>query len=516
MNNPNILDHTTIKRATDITCEVCIIGSGAGGATLAAQLCAQGIDVVMIEAGSNRYAKHFSMNEAQAFNTLYQEGGLRATKDLGISILQGATLGGSTTINWTTCFRTPDRILDIWQKTYGLHDLSSENMAPHFAAIEQHLNIHPWSEEAANGNNKVIAKGAKALDWEYSVLRRNVKGCANSGYCGMGCPIDAKQGMLVTTIPQALEAGMRLLCDTRAIRIETSTTRAERLRAEVINPETKRSTGIPVNIKAKVFVSSCGAINGPALFLRSGLDDKKLVGKRTFLHPVVGLAAQFTAPINGFYGAPQSLSSHQFIDRGADKVGYFIEVAPTHPILSSTAASSFGPSQQNFMKNLAHLSFLIAIHADGIHPQDQGGHVTLSNSGNPVVHYSPSAPLKEAFAHAHLSLAQLGLAAGADVCHTLHTRGLQIHSKDDLHQLSNREYGALKHGIFSAHQMGGLPMGSNPDQSVVNPQHRHHDITNLFVVDGSVFPTALGVNPSQTIYSLALRAVSFVIDAVRT
>ena len=107
----------------------------------------------------------------------------------------------------------------------------------YFASVEQQLNINPWSEEAANANNKVIAKGAKALGWEYAVLRRNVKGCANSGYCGMGCPIDAKQGMLVTTIPQALESGMRLLCDTRAIRIETSTTRAERLLAEVINPE---------------------------------------------------------------------------------------------------------------------------------------------------------------------------------------------------------------------------------------------------------------------------------------
>ena len=510
MKHPNIFDYTNLTRPQDFSCEVCIIGSGAGGATLAAQLCAQGIDVIMVEAGSNRYAKHFNMNEAQAFNTLYQEGGLRSTEDIGISILQGETLGGSTTINWTTCFRTPDRILDIWQKKYGLRDLSPENMAPYFAAVEQRLNIQSWSEEAANANNKVIAKGAKALGWEYGVLRRNVKGCANSGYCGMGCPIDAKQGMLVTTIPQALEAGMRLLCNTKALRVETSTTRAERLRAEVFNPETKQSTGIPINIKAKVFVSSCGAINGPALFLRSGLDDKQLVGKRTFLHPVIGVAAQFDSQINGFYGAPQSLSSHQFIDRGSDRVGYFIEVAPTHPVLSSTAASSFGSSQQNFMKNLAHLSFLIAIHADGIHPQDNGGSVSLSSAGHPVVHYSTSEPLKEAFAHAHSSLAELGLAAGASVCHTLHTQGLQIRSRDDLSLLSRKKYGSLEHGIFSAHQMGGLPMGSDPNKSVVNPQHQHHNIKNLFVVDGSVFPTALGVNPSQTIYSLALRAAPFV------
>ena len=104
------------------------------------------------------------MNEAEAFSTLYQEGGLRSTEDLGITILQGATLGGSTTINWTTCFRTPDRILQLWQQKYGLRELTPEKMAPYFAAVENQLNINPWSEDAANANNKVIAKGAKELN----------------------------------------------------------------------------------------------------------------------------------------------------------------------------------------------------------------------------------------------------------------------------------------------------------------------------------------------------------------
>jgi choline dehydrogenase-like flavoprotein len=186
MNHPNILDHTQLTRDQDISCEVCIVGSGAGGAMLAAQLTQKGFDVVMLEAGSNRYAKHFNMNEAEAFNTLYQEGGLRSTDDIGISILQGATLGGSTTINWTTCFRTPERILQIWNDRYGLHELTPEKMDPYFSAVEKRLNINPWPEAAANANNKVIAQGAKALGWEHSVLRRNVKGCVNSGYCGMG------------------------------------------------------------------------------------------------------------------------------------------------------------------------------------------------------------------------------------------------------------------------------------------------------------------------------------------
>ena len=513
MNHPNIFDYTHLTRNQDVSCDVCIIGSGAGGGMLGAQLAQQGLDVVMLEAGSNRYAKHFTMNEADAFAHLYQEGGLRSTEDVGIAIMQGDTLGGSTTINWTTCFRTPDRILHIWQEKYGLRDFSPEKMRPYFETVEQRLHIHPWSEEIANANNKVIATGAKKLDWEYAVLRRNVKGCANSGYCGMGCPIDAKQGMLVTTIPDALQAGMRIFCNTKAMQLETSTTRAERIRAEVINPQTKKSTGVGINIKAKVFISACGAINGPALFLRSGLNDKNIVGKRTFVHPVVGVAAKFSEKINGFYGAPQSLSSHQFIDRGADKVGYFIEVAPTHPILSSTAASSFGMEQQEFMRSLPNLSFLIAIHADGIHPEDPGGSISISGLGNPILSYPISEKMKEAFAHAHTSLVRLGLAAGASSCHTLHVHGSPITSEAELGRLAQLQYGALEHGIFSAHQMGGLPMGSDPNISVVNPHMQHHEINNLFVVDGSVFPTALGVNPSETIYALALTAAPHIIEA---
>ena len=118
--------------------------------------------------------------------------------------------------------------------------------------------------------------------------------------------------------------------------------------------------------------------------------------------------------------------------------------------------------------------------------------------------------MKEAFEHAHKSLARLGLAAGASVCHTLHIKGLQIKSDNDIEKLTNQAYGSLEHGIFSAHQMGGLPMGKDPNNSIVNPHMQHHNIKNLFVVDGSTFPTALGVNPSETIYALALRAVPFI------
>ena len=511
-----IYSHRELTESQTIDCDVCIIGSGAGGGMLAEGLAQAGFDVVMLEAGEHRTQKDFNMDEGVAFARLYQEGGLRATDDLSITILQGECVGGTTTINWTTCFRTPDPILTQWQHRYGLTDLTNENLTPHFEAVEKRLNISEWPKALANANNQIIFRGCEALGWESTALKRNVKGCANSGYCSMGCPVNAKQGMLVTTIPAAVEAGMRLYTNTRADVLVQKNNRIDSISASVWNPDTRRKTGVTMTIRPKITVSACGAINGPALFLRSGINDNNRVGLRTFIHPVVAMGAVFDEPIHGFYGAPQSASTHHFFDRGPTEIGYFIEAAPTHPMLAATAASRFGISAQDFMAKLSHMGFLIAIHDDGIIDGDEGGQVSLRSDGRVSIDYPIRPALARAFQHAHHSLGELALASGAKKVQSLHLDPVSIHQKSDLALLDRKKYGALEHGIFTAHQMGGLAMGSDPKWSVVNPEHRHHRIKNLYVVDGSVFPTSVGVNPSQTIYTLAHRARSIITDALRS
>ena len=492
----------------DISCDVCIIGSGAGGATLAAGLVEQGLDVIMLEAGEYDTQKDFDMNESKAFQRRYQEKGLRATEDLSISVMQGKGVGGSTTVNWTSCFRTPKRILDIWRERHGVDTLSEEILAPHFEAVEKRLSIQTWSPELINANNRTIWNGAKKLGWEVEPLRRNVLGCLNSGYCGMGCPANAKQGMLLTYIPDALKKGMRLYVNTKADKLVEKNGKITHIEVSV------SGTNKTFKISPKLCISSCGAINGPALFLRSGINDNGLVGTRTFLHPVTGIAAIFPEAINGWYGAPQSVSSHQFIDRGPDKIGFFLEHAPTHPVLSATASSGFGISQQLFVQNLYRASFLLALHVDGILDSDQGGRVTVASNGRVKINYPISDEMKEAFKESMKRMVEVSLAAGAEDTLTLHSNPVHVARMNEIHKLEEAEYGALRHGLFSAHQMGGLTMGADPATSIVNANLRHHRITNLFVVDGSVFPTALGVNPSQSIYGLAHWARDSISQAV--
>lgn len=505
---------TDIKRDETVSCDVCIVGSGAGGAVLAAGLVEQGHKVVMLEEGGYYDQDNFKLNEGDAYFNLYQDRGTRATADLAITVLQGRSVGGSTTINWTTCFRTPPRIMSHWEEHFGIKDINAETLAPHFDEVEKRLGIQEWPLERVNENNKVLVDGCKKLGWEVSPLRRNVRGCANSGYCGMGCPIGAKQAMHRTYIQDALDLGLTVYSDVRAENFEWEGRRVKTLRGRVLDRETSKPTGPQLTVKAKVFVSSCGAINGPALFLRSKLTGNGHVGRRTMLHPVVAVTGLHEQEILPFYGAPQSAGSHQFIDRGADKVGFFLESAPLHPALASLGFTGFGDLQGEYLEQLAHTGVLLALSVDGLLPNDEGGTVSLRDDGRIRFDYPVGDHLKESFRAAHKVMTQINFAAGAKQVASAHVEPIIMSSKSDISRLQKAEYGAFKHGIFSAHQMGGCAMGADPSKSVVDDQLKFHTMDNLYVVDGSVLPTALGVNPSQTIYGLAHRARKLIGEAV--
>jgi choline dehydrogenase-like flavoprotein len=487
---------------TSIEVDFVVVGSGAGGSTVAAVLAASGAKVAVLEEGGHYTRRDFNMQEGWAYPALYQEHGNRATDDLAIVVLQGRSVGGGTTVNWTSSFRTPESTLALWARRHGVRDLDAATLAPHFEAVEKRLHIGPGNPDEVNANNRKLRDGAAKLGWSPQLIQRSVQGCARLGYCGMGCPLDAKQSARITFLADAVAAGANVYADCRATLIEADRGRARGVVAEVLDRETGQARGRLVAYAKQGVVLAGGAVNTPALLLRARIGTESgLVGRRTFLHPTVPVVAFYDQPVEAYYGAPQSVAVRQFADRG-DRIGYFLETAPVHPMLAALAFPGFGDSHRRMMERLPAAQATIALLIDG-HHDDAGGEVRVNTDGRVSLRYPLPDALREAAVSAMTAMARLQLAAGAREVWTLHETPVVVRREADLPRIADAPFGPNRLTLFSAHQMGGAPMGEDPGRSVVDSRGRHHQIENLWVADGSVFPTSLGVNPQLSIYAVA-------------
>jgi choline dehydrogenase-like flavoprotein len=500
--NPRVIDGSRATSDIELSVDVCIIGSGAGGAVAAAVLAAAGRDVAIVEEGGYFTAKDFTMHEADTVPKLYQEAMQRATSDNAISILQGRAVGGTTVVNWTTSFRTPEDVVAHWADRHQVHGFKYEELVPHYEKIEDRLAIHKVEEAAMNPNNRKLFEGCKAMGWQVDTLRRNVHQCMQTGYCGQGCPVNAKRSMLVTLIPDAIDTGARLVYRCRIDRLEASGGEITMAHGTLLDADGVLPTGRTAKIRAKRFVLAGGAINSPAVLLRSGLNENGRVGLRTFLHPAAATLGIYEERIEAFYGAPQSAASHHFAHREG-KVGMFLEAAPAYPGVAASATPGFGDAHRHAMETFDRTATHIAIAIDGFQDDVAGGTVKLRPSGAPLIEYPITPALWEAFRFAHARLAELQFASGAHQVWTLHDPPLVLTSPKDLDRLDAMPWEPGSVALWTAHQMGGCAMGDDATRAVVRSEDlRHHTLRNLYVMDGSIFPTSLGVNPQESIYGL--------------
>ncbi|CAI3791032.1 GMC family oxidoreductase [Rheinheimera sp. MM224] len=496
------LDASTLTADKQFEADVVIVGSGAGGAMAAEQLSLAGFKVILLEMGALYEGKDFKQQERWAYPHLYQDGAGRKTLDQSIGILQGRAVGGSTTVNWTTSIRTPEKTLDYWRAEFGT-DFTPDNLAPYFQQAEQRLNIHPWPVPP-NANNDKLRQGCEALGWQYTVINRNVSGCANLGYCGMGCPINAKQSMLVSTIPSAMQAGAMLISRVSARELAWQGGQVQSLVAVPVDPHFQPDFNIKLSFKAKHYIVAAGAIGSPALLLRSKVPNPSgRLGKHTYLHPSAISGALFEDTIAGHSGAPQSIYSDHFVWPSNGQIGFKLEVPPLHPVLMATKLTGVAQSHAALMQQFNQLQVVIALLRDGFHPDSQGGTVLLSDHGEPVVDYPISDYLWQGIQDAYLAMAELQFAAGAKSVLPIHQDAQLYSSWGQAHEaikaLPLQKYRAT---LASAHVMGGCNMSADPAKGVVNQQGRHHQLENLSVFDGSVLPSSLGANPQLTIYAL--------------
>jgi choline dehydrogenase-like flavoprotein len=496
---------------SSLSCDVAIVGSGAGAGITAELLCQAGLDVVLIEEGPLKSSADFHQRESEAYPQLYQESAGRKTVDKAINILQGRCVGGSTTVNWTSSFRTPPATLRHWEQQFGLGELTAEALAPWFQQAEQRLNIAAWLT-APNENNDLLRRGAAKLGIQAAAIRRNVKDCWNLGSCGMGCPTNAKQSMLVTTLPTALDKGARLLVETRAQTFELAGERIVALQCVPVLANGSVAGPTTIRIVAKHFVVSGGAINSPALLMRSKLPDPNgFLGTRTFLHPVVISAAVFEQSVDGWTGAPQTIYSDHFLDTQPidGPIGYKLEAPPMHPVIMASTLAGYGQRQADALKAFPNTHSLLALMRDGFNEQSRGGRVRLRSDGAPELDYPLNDFVMDGARRAFLSMAEIQFAAGAHEVTPVHELAASYTSwaqaRDAINSLPMKP---LLTRVVSAHVMGGCGMAADDKRGVVRPDGLHWQVTNLSVHDGSLFPTSIGANPQLSIYGLVNKLAS--------
>jgi choline dehydrogenase-like flavoprotein len=504
----DITDASQLTSSLELEADVVIVGTGAGGGTAAETLSKAGLSVVLLEAGPLKTSSEFDMQERAAYRDLYQEGTGRGTKDGGMVILQGRSVGGSTTVNWTTSFRTPPETLKFWAEHMGVSGCSVEEMAPYFEHMEERLNIHEWPQ-APNNNNAMLQRAAKKLGYPWATIRRNVRGCLNLGYCGLGCPVDAKQSMLVTTIPGALDNKAKLVHRARVVRVLRDGDVVTGVEAEALTSDVRGATGQRITVRATRTILAGGAINTPAILLRSDVPDPhERIGKRTFLHPTTLSMAIYDELIDPYYGAPQSIYSDHFQWQNVHTgpVGFKLEAPPLQPAFAAGFYAAAGEQITQSMDKLNHTQCMIALMRDGFHEESQGGAVEINDKGQPILDYPINGYLLEGVRRAFNIMLEMQFATGAKSARPAHKQAKHYMSWNEAKAaVAELDVAAHKSTIGSAHVMGGCPMGNDPKKSVTNVDGKFHHLDNLYIMDGSLFPTSIGANPQLSIYGLAYK-----------
>ncbi|MFQ5458157.1 MAG: GMC family oxidoreductase [Myxococcota bacterium] len=486
------------------TADVCVIGTGAGGATVAYELASAGKSVVMLEAGGYYKAPDFNQRELDMNALLYVDGAGQTPKDGSITVLQGRCVGGSTTVNALVCFRTPDFVLEDWAANYGIQGCSPADMAPHFARAERILSVTENTEVEINNNSRVFRKGCREMGIAVAPFKRNVIACQLSGFCLQGCSYDAKQASLITYVPRALEAGATLYSDTEAVDILQAGGRAAGVRAVTRDRVTGKQLA-EITVKSRVVVLAAGAIASPLLLLRNGIGNSSgQVGKNLALHPNTFVLGRFEEEIYPYRGALMGCYSDEWIH--PDKGGILIEAGFGSPGGMSILVPGFGAPSRAVMRNLKHLAgWFPLVHDRGV------GEVALDKDGGRVISYAMRKEEGERLRFGLAKCSEIAFAAGAREVHTAFTRPLTLTSTKEIAQIERMPTGPNDTALVSYHPQGTCRMGPESGSAVVGLDGQVHDLQGLFIADASVFPTSVSVNTQIPTYGMATKIATGII-----
>jgi choline dehydrogenase-like flavoprotein len=503
----SVVDGETLTRDIDEEFDFVVIGSGAAGAVAAYTLTQAGFAVAILEEGAWVKTRQFGENVYEAFKTMFRDAGTQVLEGHSyMPLIQGRCVGGSTVVNSAIAWRTPEDVIDEWAGKYGLGDtLSAAALEPHFAALEHDLNVHAVDDDALGENNRKFIDQASKEGIAPQRMRRYDRGCKGSGRCMTGCPSAAKQGMSVTYVPWALAHGARIFTSCRADKVVIEGGRAVGVLATTTATELGKATKRRVKLRARrgVFVAA-STIQSPNILHRSGIRCAAL-GQHFQTHPGHGLGGRFDAPVHMDFGATQGAESIHF--RRSDRLK--IETISMQPELAAVRIPGIGADLMRRFDDFAHLAVwavLVRSEAEGTVRPGWGGH--------DKVKFSATRTDMERMRKGLALAARMMFDAGArEVWPGIFGVPPVLKSVDEVKLIEEGPADSRAFSFVATHLFGAARMGPDPRTSVVGLDFSTHAAKGLHVVDSSIFPTNLGVNPQHSIMAVSRLAATRVAAA---
>jgi len=484
---------SSLDEMSVVRCDAVVVGSGAGGAFAARSLARAGLEVVILEEGRRfRVAEFRDGHPVDRFAGLYRDGG--TTVALGrppVVLPIGRAVGGTTVVNSGTCYRPPVRVQQRWRDDFGLAMADPDAFAPYLDDVEETLRVGPVPPPVMGRNGELLLTGAAGKGWSSHPITRNAPDCVGSCQCSIGCPRNAKFGVHLNALPQACDAGARIISHARVTRVLHGDGRATGVAV-------RRPDGSALEVHADTVVVAAGAAETPALLWRSSLGNHPRIGRNLSLHPALGLAGRFPEPVVAWEGVLQSAA----VDELQREHGILIEATATPPGMGSMVLPGYGPELVRRLADADHVGVFGAMIAD-----EPSGRVLGRRLGRrlrrPVLRYDLSRRDADRLVQAMGAMGRLMFAAGAESVFTALPNAASVRTIAELDD-ALASVDPLHLHVAAFHPTGTAGAGSDDQRSPVDETGRLRGTDGVWVADATVLPSCPEVNPQVSIMALAL------------